>query len=57
VLQRIRRCFSVSPRSLLHSPMRQLVRFLVLMMTVFGLSLAFAWAWDRSDAPKTTHTP
>jgi hypothetical protein len=35
--------------------MRLIVRFLVLMVAVFGLSVAFAWAWDRSDAPKTTH--
>jgi hypothetical protein len=33
--------------------MRLIVRFLVLMVAVFGLSVAFAWAWDRSDAPKT----
>jgi hypothetical protein len=33
--------------------MRLIVRALVLLVTVFGLSLAFAWAWDRSDAPKT----
>jgi hypothetical protein len=29
--------------------MRLLARFLVLMVAVFGVSLAFAWAWDKSD--------
>jgi len=33
--------------------MRLIARFVVLMVAVFGLSIAFAWAWDRSDAPKT----
>jgi len=31
--------------------MRLIARFVVLMVAVFGVSLAFAWAWDRSDAP------
>jgi hypothetical protein len=31
--------------------MRLLARFVVLMLTVFGVSLAFAWAWDKSDKP------
>ena len=30
-------------------PMRLIVRFVVLMVAVFGVSLAFAWAWDKSD--------
>jgi len=29
--------------------MRLLARFLVLLVAVFGVSLAFAWAWDKSD--------
>jgi hypothetical protein len=29
--------------------MRLLVRFMVLVVAVFGLGLAFAWAWDSSD--------
>jgi hypothetical protein len=29
--------------------MRLLARFVVLMVAVFGVSLAFAWAWDKSD--------
>jgi hypothetical protein len=34
--------------------MRLIARFVVLMVAVFGVSLAFAWAWDRSDTqPKT----
>jgi len=32
-------------------PMRLLARFVVLVAAVFGLGLAFAWAWDRSDSP------
>jgi hypothetical protein len=36
--------------------MRLIARFVVLMVAVFGFSVAFAWAWDRSDAPKTTHS-
>jgi hypothetical protein len=31
--------------------MRLLARFVVLMVAVFGVSLAFAWAWDNSDKP------
>jgi len=34
--------------------MRLIARFVVLMVAVFGVSLAFAWAWDRSD---TQHLP
>ena len=29
--------------------MRLIARFVVLMVAVFGVSLAFAWAWDKSD--------
>lgn len=32
------------------SAMRLLVRFVVLVATVSGVGLAFAWAWDSSDA-------
>jgi hypothetical protein len=32
--------------------MHLIVRFVVLMVAVFGLSVAFAWAWDRSEEPK-----
>ena len=32
--------------------MRLLARFVFLMVAVFGVSLAFAWAWDKSDAPQ-----
>jgi hypothetical protein len=50
------------PRSLLRrlgvglhiTTMRLIARFVVLMVAVFGVSLAFAWAWDRSDAPPAT---
>ena len=31
--------------------MRLLARFVFLMVAVFGVSLAFAWAWDKSDKP------
>ena len=31
--------------------MRLIARFVVLMVAVFGVSLAFAWAWDKSDTP------
>ena len=31
--------------------MRLFARFVFLMVAVFGVSLAFAWAWDRSEAP------
>ena len=34
--------------------MRLIARFVVLMVTVFGVSLAFAWAWDKSDKPQDT---
>lgn len=34
--------------------MRLIARFVVLMVAVFGVSLAFAWAWDRSDTPPAT---
>ncbi len=40
-------------------PMRLIARFVVLLVAVFGVSLAFAWAWDRSDNPRdaaTVHT-
>ncbi|HJV67825.1 hypothetical protein [Ideonella sp.] len=30
--------------------MRFAVRLLVLITAVLGLGVAFAWAWDRSDA-------
>lgn len=30
--------------------MRFALRLLVLITTVLGLGVAFAWAWDRSDA-------
>ena len=40
--------------------MRLIARFVFLMVAVFGVSLAFAWAWDRSDVPQasaaTVHT-
>ena len=36
----------------LPSNMRLLARFVILMVAVFGVSLAFAWAWDRSEAPQ-----
>lgn len=29
--------------------MRFAIRLLVLITTVVGLGVAFAWAWDRSD--------
>ena len=32
--------------------MRLIARFVVLMVAVFGVSLAFAWAWDQSDTPR-----
>ncbi len=32
--------------------MRLIARFVVLMVAVFGVSLAFAWAWDKSDTPQ-----
>ena len=32
--------------------MRLLARFVFLMVAVFGVSLAFAWAWDQSDKPQ-----
>jgi len=35
----------------LQSNMRLIARFVVLMVAVFGVSLAFAWAWDKSDKP------
>jgi len=31
--------------------MRLIARFVFLMVAVFGVSLAFAWAWDKSDKP------
>jgi hypothetical protein len=39
--------------------MRLIARFVVLMIAVFGVSLAFAWAWDKSDKPQdaAAHTP
>ena len=36
--------------------MRLIARFLVLMVAVFGVSLAFAWAWDKSDKPHDAAT-
>ncbi|MGN6526913.1 MAG: hypothetical protein ACTHL8_11020 [Burkholderiaceae bacterium] len=30
--------------------MRLVARFVVLLVAVCGVSVAFAWAWDRSDA-------
>jgi len=38
----------------LQSNMRLIARFVVLMVAVFGVSLAFAWAWDKSDKPHET---
>jgi hypothetical protein len=35
--------------------MHLIARFVVLMVTVFGVSLAFAWAWDKSDSPQQIH--
>jgi hypothetical protein len=32
--------------------MRLVARFVVLLVAVCGVSVAFAWAWDRSDAPR-----
>ena len=32
--------------------MRLIARFVFLMVAVFGVSLAFAWAWDKSDTPQ-----
>ena len=39
--------------------MRLLARFLFLMVAVFGVSLAFAWAWDNSDTQQdaSVHAP
>jgi hypothetical protein len=34
--------------------MRLIARFVVLMVAVFGVSLAFAWAWDKSDKSQDT---
>jgi hypothetical protein len=34
--------------------MRLIARFVVLMVAVFGVSLAFAWAWDKSDTPQVS---
>ena len=36
--------------------MRLIARFVVLMVAVFGVSLAFAWAWDKSDKPHDAAT-
>jgi hypothetical protein len=36
--------------------MRLIARFVVLMVAVFGVSLAFAWAWDKSDKPQDATT-
>ena len=38
----------------LQPTMRLIARFVVLMVAVFGVSLAFAWAWDKSDKPRDT---
>jgi len=35
--------------------MRLIARFVVLLAAVFGVSLAFAWAWDHSDTSAPTH--
>jgi hypothetical protein len=43
-----------APRADLSFNMRLLARFVVLMVAVFGVSLAFAWAWDQSDKPRDT---
>ena len=43
-------CATKSPGS--RSNMRLIARFVVLMVAVFGVSLAFAWAWDKSDKPQ-----
>ena len=40
----------------LQSNMRLIARFVVLMVAVFGVSLAFAWAWDKSDKPQNAPT-
>ena len=42
---------SRAPSRDLQPTMRLIARFVVLMVAVFGVSLAFAWAWDRSDKP------
>jgi hypothetical protein len=34
--------------------MRLIARFVVLMVAVFGVSLAFAWAWDKSDTSQAS---
>jgi hypothetical protein len=34
--------------------MRLIARFVFLVVAVFGVSLAFAWAWDQSDKPQDT---
>jgi len=44
-----------SPQGL-QSNMRLIARFVVLMVAVFGVSLAFAWAWDKSDKPHDATT-
>lgn len=31
--------------------MRLVARALIVLMAVLGLSLSFAWAWDRSERP------
>jgi hypothetical protein len=38
-------------RDLQHN-MRLIARFVFIMIAVFGVSLAFAWAWDKSDKPR-----
>ena len=40
----------------MQSNMRLIARFVVLMVAVFGVSLAFAWAWDKSDKPQNAPT-
>ena len=46
-------------RAFSFAAMRLLARFVLLLSQVLGLSLAFAWAWDRSDpgqpAPAATN--
>jgi hypothetical protein len=45
-------CASIAPDQ--QHTMRLIARFVVLMVAVFGVSLAFAWAWDKSDSPQAS---
>ena len=47
------RACSPKRRDLQHT-MRLIARFVVLMVAVFGVSLAFAWAWDKSDTSQAS---